>query len=203
MLTPPLLDWMSGGGGGFWSLDLERTGLTAAGAQVAEVDGVGVFIDVLGGQAHAQAGPLLRDDDAVLGIAGLVAGRAGKACADLGRIYHSGHAGDVLRALIVHTADVIAVEEHGEGAGWFVFGCRRGVDVVDVEQHAVYQAAGLGKEQAARALDFIGGRTPLEHQPESERGEGGQQRQPDGGFPEMCAENVHERRDAEPYRRVT
>lgn len=46
---------------------------------MAHVDGAGVVVDMVGGQAHAQAGPLFGDYDAVLWIAGLVAGGAGEA----------------------------------------------------------------------------------------------------------------------------
>jgi len=130
--------------------------LPPPGPEVAHVDGVGVVVDVLGGQAHAQAGPLFGDYDAVLWIAGLVAGGAGEAGADLRGVNTVFHAGDVLRALIVDAADVVAVGEHGESADRFLLGAGDGFDLKDVEQHAVDQAARLGEEVTPALLQLLG-----------------------------------------------
>jgi ATP-dependent HslUV protease subunit HslV len=110
-------------------------------------------VAVVGGQhgeTGAQAGPFFRDHNAVLGVAGLVAHRAGKAGANGCYVDHILHAGYVLGAFVIDPADAVFVEKHGEGPAF-------GGDLADVEQGAVNESPGLRKELAASDFEFLGG----------------------------------------------
>ena len=77
------------------------------------------------GRPCAQAGPALGHHDAVLRVAGLVAHRAGKAARTWLGSPRSRMRGNVLRALVVHAADAVAEQQHGERAAVFGLPLRR------------------------------------------------------------------------------
>jgi len=159
--------------------------LSAAGAEVAEIEGFGVVVGVGNGEADAEAGPLFGDDDAVLGVAGLVADGAGEAGADLGGVEHGAHVGDVLGALVVHAADAVVEHEHGEGAAVFC------LYLADIEQHAVNQAARLYEKEAAGAFKLLGGGALAHDQPHRDAAHKGQQNQPGGDLPLVGVVEAH------------
>jgi hypothetical protein len=142
---------------------LAKISLSPPRPHVAQVDGVGIFVCGELGQARAEAGPVLGDNDGVLRIAGLAADGAGETGADLGEIDHAGHVGNVLRALVVDAAIAVAEEQHGEGAAVRCF------NFAKVEQHAVEDAAGLDQKQAARSLQLLGRGAFAKDQPRGER----------------------------------
>jgi hypothetical protein len=169
---------------------------------VADVDGFGVVVDVLRGKSHAQAGPLFGEDDAVLGIAGLVARGAGKTGANLGDFDDIEEGRDVLSALIVDAAEVIVVYEQNEsvrsgvgiGFGW---AWDRDFDFADVKQHAVDEASGMREEKAAGALQFFRCGALAEGEPDGDRARSENEGQPGGNFPIAYGEEGHWWEDSE------
>src|SRR6202030_2780318 len=110
-----------------------------------------------------QAGPLLGDYDAVLGVAGLVANRTRQAGPHIGGIQNCAHVGDVLGALDVDAADAVVVDEHGESAAIVTR------YVANLKQVTVNQAAGLGEEGGSGQFQFFGRGPAAEDEPYAER----------------------------------
>ena len=129
--------------------------------------------------------PLLGHHDAVLGVAGLVAHRAGETGPYMGRILQASYIGQVLGALVIHAADAIAVNQHGEGAAVL------GFHLAYVQRHAVHQASGVHQELASRALDLFGGLAPVEDEPEGNRAHQDHECYTGGNLPFVCVEVSH------------
>ena len=102
---------------------------------------------------HAEAAPLFRDDDAVAGVARVVADLDGLVDAVAGGAF--GEEGDVLRAVVGDARDAVAEEQDvGRGADAFV-----AVVGAGVHNAAVGDAAVEGEVLAAAALKLDGGWT--------------------------------------------
>jgi len=207
------------GGGGRDRVDMHRASVTGdgygaladaagvTGMEMAGVEGVGVGELGQDGQTGAETGPVFGEDDAVLGVAGLVADGAGEAGADLGGVDDGAEGCDVLGAVVDDAADAVVVDEQGESAGVFGHpgilnnrspGWGRGFDFGDVEEHAVDEAAGLNEELAAGALELFRGGALAKDKPEAHGAGGGEQKRPGGELPKACVAEDHWRRDRHP-----
>jgi hypothetical protein len=155
----------------------------SAWSQVAYVDGVWIFIGRQDGQAEAEPGPGLGDDDAVLRIAGLIADGAGEAGANLSGVEDGTELGNVLRALVVDPTDAVLKKEHGEGAGRIFLFVSGGFNVANVEKHSIDEPARLGEEAAPGLFEFLFSRSLVQDEPQRQASESGKASHTGHGFP--------------------
>ena len=99
---------------------------------------------------HAEAAPIFGDDDAVSGVAGVVADLDGLVDAVAGSAF--GEKGDVLRAVVGDAGDAVAVEQE-VGRGTDAFGAVVGAGVDDA---AVGDAAVEGEVLTSAAFELDG-----------------------------------------------
>ena len=144
-----------------------------------------MIVDGQDGETGAEAGPLFRDDDAVLGIAGLVAHRAGEAGANRCYVDDILHAGYILGAFVVDAADAVFVKEHGEDAAF-------GGNFADVEQGAVNEAPGLRKELTTSDFEFLSGGALAQKHPRPGGTEAGDHNRASGNLEDSDGVQWHE-----------